>query len=80
MAKCVLQIQWNNPEDPAKGFQYLYLSNADYQSIAARSLAPALKANPITVNGKFPYYVVPNPESAFSEDDLAGINCWGKKM
>lgn len=31
------QIEWTKPEDPTKGFQYLYLDDKDYQLIKAQS-------------------------------------------
>jgi hypothetical protein len=38
------QVEWNNPADPTKGFKYVYLSDADYSSIAARADTAVLKA------------------------------------
>merc|ERR1712127_486117 len=32
--KPLFKIKFNNPEDPSKGFEYLYLDDADYQSLA----------------------------------------------
>ena len=40
------QVEWNNAKDPTKGFKYLYLSDADYTSVAARADAAVLKAEP----------------------------------
>ena len=40
------QVEWNNPADPTKGYKFLYLSNADYSSIAARADTAVLKAEP----------------------------------
>ena len=34
---CRAQVEWNNPGDLTKGFKYIYLSDADYSSIAARA-------------------------------------------
>ena len=31
--KQCLQVEWHNPEEPQKGFKYLYLSDEDYHSI-----------------------------------------------
>ena len=42
---CV-QVEWNNSADPTKGFKYIYLSDADYSSIAARADTAVLKAEP----------------------------------
>lgn len=39
-------MEWNNPADPTKGFKYIYLSDADYSSIAARADTAVLKAEP----------------------------------
>lgn len=47
-----MQVEWNDPEDPTKGFQYLYLSDADYQSIMDRAEgAAALEAVAVTRKG-----------------------------
>ena len=46
-----MQVQWNNPQDPSKGFEYLFLSDADYQAINSRSLNLVVKGNPITAHG-----------------------------
>ena len=40
------QVEWNNMRDPTKGFKYLFLSDADYTSIAARADTAVLKAEP----------------------------------
>ena len=40
------QVEWNNTRDPTKGFKYLFLSDADYTSIAARADTAVLKAEP----------------------------------
>ena len=42
----VMQVEWNNSRDPTKGFKYLFLSDADYTSIAARADTAVLKAEP----------------------------------
>lgn len=34
--KQCLHAAWNDPNDPSKGFRYLYLSSQDYESIMAR--------------------------------------------
>jgi len=41
-----MQVEWNNNRDPTKGFKYLFLSDADYTSIAARADTAVLKADP----------------------------------
>lgn len=41
-----MQVEWNNSRDPTKGFKYLFLSDADYTSIAARADTAVLKAEP----------------------------------
>lgn len=41
-----MQVEWNNPSDPSKGFKYLYLTDADYSSINARADTAVLKAEP----------------------------------
>lgn len=46
--KACLRVAWNNPDDPSKGFKYLYLTPEDYESISARATVmsggPALRA------------------------------------
>lgn len=39
-------MEWNNPNDPTKGFKSLFLSDADYSSMAARADTAVLKAEP----------------------------------
>ena len=46
LAPHFVQVEWNNPRDPTKGFKYLFLSDADYTSVAARADAAVLKAEP----------------------------------
>ena len=53
-----VQVEWNNPRDPTKGFKYLFLSDADYTSVAARADAAVLKAEPFFAeNGRCPVSV-----------------------
>lgn len=40
-------MEWNNANDPTKGFEYLYLSDADYSSIVSRADTAVLKAKPV---------------------------------
>lgn len=47
-----LQVEWNNPQEPAKGFQYLYLVDSDYNLITQASPDLLIKASPLTVQGK----------------------------
>lgn len=37
------QICWNNPADPSKGVRYLYLSDADYNTLADKGSVKAVK-------------------------------------
>ena len=46
-----MQVEWNNPKEPQKGFQYLYLTDADYQAISAKSPGLLVKANAVTAHG-----------------------------
>ncbi len=39
-------MEWNNPGDPTKGYKFLYLSDADYSSVAARADTTVLKTEP----------------------------------
>ena len=41
--------------DPLKGFKYLYLSEADYQSIVERASSLAMKAKSTIVKGEQGY-------------------------
>ena len=48
-----MQVEWNNFQDPTKGYKYIYLSDADYSSITARANTAVLKAEPFFAdNGK----------------------------
>lgn len=40
------QVEWKYPADPTKGYRFLYLSDADYSSIAQRADTAVLKAEP----------------------------------
>ena len=46
-----LQVEWNNPADPNKGFKYLYLTDKDYQAIWKGADHPWIKAKPVMVQG-----------------------------
>lgn len=46
-------MEWNNAQDPNKGFKYLYLTDTDYQAISNRSLKAVVKATTITEKGDF---------------------------
>ena len=37
------QVEWQDANDPAKGFQYLYLTDADHAHITAKSQRPTLQ-------------------------------------
>ena len=54
-----VQVEWNNPEDPSRGFQYLYLSNADYQSIVERAEHLAVKCTLVSAKGELK--ILPRP-------------------
>ena len=49
---CLVQVEWNSPEEPQKGFKYVYLTAADYHSICDRTHETILRAKPISVNGE----------------------------
>ena len=49
-----MQVEWNDPEDPSKGFQYLYLTASDYQAIWKGAEQPWIKARPVMVGGMIP--------------------------
>ena len=40
-----------NAKDPSRGFQYLYLSDKDYQAIAEKANRLPLKASSVIVGG-----------------------------
>lgn len=46
-----LKVEWNNSEEPQKGFQYVYLTPEDYKSIQDRSQDLVLKASLVRANG-----------------------------
>jgi hypothetical protein len=39
-----MQVAWSSPSDPAKGFQYLYLSDADYSRLGSQHSKPVVQA------------------------------------
>ena len=45
------QVHWNNPQDPSKGFKYLYLTDKDYQAIWSTAERPWIKAKPVNFEG-----------------------------
>lgn len=51
LAAWVWQVEWANPEDPTKGFKYLFLSEEDYTRITSKYPA-ALVAEAVTEGGK----------------------------
>ena len=51
MKQNFMQVEWTNPKDPSKGFQYLYLSDKDYKSILDKASHIPLKASSIMVKG-----------------------------
>ena len=38
-----VQVAWSSTEDPAKGFQYLYLTDADYSRLASKHSKPVIQ-------------------------------------
>ena len=62
-----MQVEWNNNRDPTKGFKYLFLSDADYTSIAARADTAVLKADPFFAeNGVYILPLSTNQKSIFT--------------
>lgn len=51
LIKCV-QVEWKDPNEPERGFHYLYLTDKDYKAICKRAEAPWLKAQPVTACGQ----------------------------
>ena len=39
----VLQVAWSNAADPAKGFQYLYLTDSDYSRLMSKHSKPVVQ-------------------------------------
>jgi hypothetical protein len=37
------QVEWQDANDPAKGFQYLYLTDADHARLTSKSQRPTLQ-------------------------------------
>lgn len=55
VAAMPLQIEWNIPDDPAKGFRYIWLSEVDYQAVTSHTRNPIIKAHAIsTESGALP--------------------------
>ncbi|KAK9805253.1 hypothetical protein WJX72_008860 [[Myrmecia] bisecta] len=68
--KQCIQVEWINPDDPTKGFQYLYLSDADYQRLTQGTLT--LKAEPVAMPSGEPRWRLSDVVGA--EDGL-GVEC-----
>lgn len=49
------KIAWNVPDQPLKGFEYLYLDEADYIALNSDPLKPSVEAHAIVVDGKTRY-------------------------
>ena len=74
--KQCLQVAWNDGQDPAKGFKYLYLTPADYDSITARAAAaglpgPSLKARKIQDEGEYRWEL----SDIIGIEDGLGVEC-----
>ena len=64
-----MQVEWNNNRDPTKGFKYLWLSDTDYTSIAARADTAVLKAEPFFAeNGAWQMHFALGNLSAIAAD------------
>ena len=54
--KQCIKVAWTNPEEPSKGFKYLYLTPEDHASISKRAAAagsgPAYKAKQVVERGE----------------------------
>ena len=50
------KVAWNVPENPQKGFKYLYLLPDDYQRLS-QNLKPSVKAKKVTENGEERYVI-----------------------
>ncbi len=42
-ARLCLQVAWSNTADPAKGFQYLYLTDSDYSRLTSQHSKPVVQ-------------------------------------
>lgn len=40
----VPQVAWSNAADPAKGFQYLFLTDSDYSRLTSKHSKPVVQA------------------------------------
>eukprot|EP00884_Botryococcus_braunii_P014175 jgi/Botrbrau1/22759/Bobra.0132s0090.2 len=68
--KSALQVEWSNPDDPSKGFKYLFLSEEDYSRITTKYPA-ALVAEAINERGEKRWKIT---DVVGSEDGL-GVEC-----
>ncbi|KAK9790754.1 hypothetical protein WJX73_002279 [Symbiochloris irregularis] len=69
--KQCLQVEWNDPADPSKGFKYLYLPDQDYQAIWKGADHPWIKAKPITVQGEDRWII----KHVVGREDGLGVEC-----
>lgn len=74
--KQCLQVEWTNPDEPSKGFEYLYLSPEDYNSISKRAAAagtgPALLAQKIFTDAGEERYKITD---VVGLEDGLGVEC-----
>ena len=50
------KVAWNVPENPQKGFKYLYLTPEDHQRLG-QSLKPSVKTKKISENGEVRFVI-----------------------
>ena len=46
-------MDWNEPEDPTKGFKNIYLSDEDYVQLVQNSDEPTVRATSSVVKGEW---------------------------
>ena len=47
-------MEWNDPQDPSRGFKHLYLTDKDYNQLVQTSDVAPLKASPTVNHGRPP--------------------------
>jgi acetyl-CoA carboxylase/biotin carboxylase 1 len=63
------KIAWINEAEPQKGFDYLYLEQADYENLNSDPLKPSVTAEMVTVDGKIRYRLT----SIIGQQDGLGV-------
>jgi len=71
--KQCMSVEWVNPDDPTKGFKYLYLSEEDYGCIMERATAAASSSSAVEIPLKAERMVVNGGGVRYKLTDIVGL-------